>query len=320
MSRNRNRNRNRNQNDNNGLKWPTDQYWGSADYNERLFRMFRDQITSLAITRFKWVNLPDHCDERYLEYTLLTQGQATIAFPRRRKGRFFSTQAVYSVGPNLYDNPVKWQSYGNNGFKFNVTKANGVWIWENRLRIPITDNINIWARELVDIMRTKQINRLHQKLPYFLTGPATKEFDMQQLIKQIAGGEPYILGTQGLSEIQAQVLKTDVPYIGSDLHAEYLNIWNEIYKMLGINNLPFKVERQIEDEVESQNEPADLMALNPLECRREACKKLNDRFSNYLEKPINVVWRQDNMSDNYNIINNMKKRIELDNGTDDTGI
>ena len=90
--------------------------------------------------------------------------------------------------------------------------------------------------------------------------------------------------------------------------------------MLGINNLPFKAERQIEDEVESQNEPADLMALNPLECRREACKKLNYRFSDYLEKPINVVWRQDNMSDNYNIMNNMKKRIELDNGTDDTGI
>ena len=49
--------------------------WRSAQRNKRFATMLRNEIIAMALSRYKWVNLPDTCDERYLEtvsYTHLT--------------------------------------------------------------------------------------------------------------------------------------------------------------------------------------------------------------------------------------------------------
>lgn len=301
----------------NGLMWGQDTYWATGAYNTRLFQMYRQQIMELALVRFQWLNLPATCDERYLEWTLLTQGVATIAYPRKQPGVFYSTQVAYASPLNVYDNPTKWQSIGNNGWRFAASNRTGVLVWDNRYRVPIIDWVDIWARELVDIMRTMQMNRMHQKIPYILKGPQEKKLDMINLYKQVAGGEPAVIGTNGLDVIDMTVLQTNVPYIGADLYSAWQNQWNAIYQGLGISNLPFKQERQIEDEVKSQNMPTQLMALDPLEARREACDKLNERFPDLFgDAPLSVVWRQDNESDNYNYLNNIQEMEEQDDSSE----
>lgn len=291
-------------------------YWQSADYNQRLFRSFQTQILNLALSRFRWINLPATCDERYLEWTLLTQGVATIAHPNKgkRKGNLFSTQAVIQNFPNVYENPTKWDSFGVNGWRFPVTPSNGVLVWENLPRMPLLDLLDIYARELTDVMRTKQLNRQHQKIPFLITGPQEKYLDMCNLYKQVDGGEPAILANDSIATIGFNALKTDVPYLGNELQEEMLNIWQNIYTLLGISSMPFKAERQVRDEITTATEPSAMMALSPLTARRYACKKLNARFASYLEAPINVIWRKDNASDNYNLEHNMVEQAKGRNG------
>lgn len=67
--------------------------------------------------------------------------------------------------------------------------------------------------------------------------------------------------------------------------------------------------------MKSQTMPTQLMALNPLEARREACDRLNRRFPELFPEPIDVVWRQDNTSQNYNYLHNIQERME-DDSTD----
>lgn len=289
-------------------------YWESASYNSALFMMYRQQIIKLALSRFKWVNLPSTCDERYLENTLLFQGIATIAFPKRMRGSFFSTQVAQMSPPNVYDNPTKWLSIGNNGWRFKCSNKNGVIVWDNRARYPLMQMIDMWAKELVDIRRTKQINRLHVKTPYIIKCPPEQEQQAINIFKQISGGEPAIIATDGISNINVDVIKTDVPFLGEELTAEEINTWAQIYQTLGIQNLTYKAERMVQDEVNKRDEPSDLMALDGLNCRREACQKLNDRFGMFLDEPIDCVWAKDNRSDNYNFIDNLKEVIEVDNG------
>jgi hypothetical protein len=291
-------------------------YWQSADFNQRLYNGFRTQILNIAMARFKWINLPATCDERFLEWTLLTQGVATIAHPRRgsRRDCFYSTQAIVQDFPNVYDNPTKWDSFGNNGWRFGVDSSNGVLIWDNLNRLPVLDMLELYARELTDIMRTKQLNRQHQKIPFIITGSQDQKLDMLNLYKMVDGGEPAILATNAMSTIDFKALKTDVPFLGNELQEEILNVWNNIYTLLGIDNMPFKAERQIQDEVNSAMEPCELMALSPLTARREACRKLNERFEQFIKKPIDVVWRRDNASDNYNFANNSVERAKMCEG------
>lgn len=290
-----------------------DVYWSSAAYNQRMYQMFREQIINLALSRFKWVGLPKTCDARYLEYTLLFQGVATIAHTKKQPNTYYSTMVAYDSPLNVYDNPTHWLSIGNNGWRFNANTHSGALIWDSMLRIPITNWIDIYSRELVDVWRTKQINRLHQKVPFIIQGDQTKKLDMINIYKQIAGGEPAIIATNGLENMKIDVLKIDSPYLGDELQTEWQNIWNCIYTMLGIDNVPFKAERQVAEEIKSMTMPSSLMALNPLESRRQAIKKLK-HIDPITFADLQVVWNEDDDTANYRYDNNVMAQLEHEKG------
>lgn len=294
-----------------------DVYWQSERYNERVYTMFFNQTVELALSRFKWLNLPPTCDARFMEWTLLFQGVCTIATPARGRyhGSFFSTRAVFNGVPNVYDNPTRWRSFGANGWNFNVTSKNGTLVFDNMSRYPIISDLSILARELTDILRTKQVNRLHQKRPYVITGPQEKEFDMVNVAKQVAGNEGMVLGYDGLlKDIQFDTLDTRVPFIGKELQEDLMNTWNIIYMRLGIKNLPFKTERQIEDEVTSLTEPSDLARLSPLSCRRDALEKLKARFPEQFPQDAQVIWNTDAISENMNLLSSLTDQMKLMGG------
>ena len=292
-----------------------DNYWESAGYNASLFLMYRQQIMKLAMNRYKWINLPVTCDERYLEYTLLTQGCATISFPKKMQGIFFSTQVANMSPYNIYDNPTQWISIGNNGWRFKCNNRRGVIVWDNRPRYPTMQMIEIFARELVDIRRCKQLNRMHTKTPYIIKCAPEQIQQATNIYKQIAGGEPAIIQSTGMESVDIDVLKTDVPFLGDELTQEESQTWANIYQCLGIKNLTFKAERMVQDEVRQQDEPTTIIELDGINTRKEACDRLNKLFGAYLVKPIDCVKAQDNNSDNYNTLHDVKTMLDLQKGS-----
>ena len=293
-------------------------YWQQASYQQQLYSMFRDDILNLALSRFRWHGLPETCDARYLEWVLLTEGAAAIAFPKERPGTFLTLKAVQQDGPNMYDNPRSWRCMGASGkTNFIANWRTGVWIWENQTRYPLLSKINVWARELADIITTKQINRFHMRMPFVLTGPQDRALDVQNFFNQIMQGQPVILGYDGLlNDVQMQATMPDREreYIGDKLDVDWENTWNAIYKMLGIDALPYKEERMIEDEVSSVMEPTEISRLGPLESRRWAVRKLNERFGKYLDGPVSVTWNHDLQSDDFDLKHSYSKILGVMNG------
>lgn len=286
-------------------------YMQSIDLNERLFRYYRNVIVQMACSRFRWVNLPKTCDEWYLEMQLLLEGQATIAFPNKMRGTFMSLKVCGNGRPNMYGFPSSWAAMGDNGTKFNCNNMNGVIVYDNSTRYPIMDGIDLYARELAQLRMTKRTNRMHQMIPFILKGDQRHKQDMVNLFRNVADGEPAILATDGIEQIEYEALSTGVQYIGKELAEDESNVWNRIYSMLGISNTLFKSERQTDDEIHAQMSHTELVAASYIEERRKAAKKLNERFGEYLEAPIYVVMRRDNMSDNWNLAHNMQSTLEL---------
>lgn len=288
-------------------------YWQTEAYNQQLFYMFQNDLIELALSRFHWVGLPETCNERYLEWVLLTEGAATLAYPTLASETLLSLKCVQQGAPNMYDEPRSWRALGATGkTNFMCNWKNGVWIWENSTRYPLMVKINIWARELADIMRTKQINRYHMRMPLVITGPQDRAFDVQNFYKNIANGEPFVLAYDNFSDIQTSATMPERAreYIGDKLQAEWSNTWDAIYRELGIDSMPFKEERMIEDEVNSTMQPTELARLSPLTTRRAACDKLNARFGDRLKEPITVVWARDNITDNYDLRHRYDTLIE----------
>lgn len=284
-------------------------FWQSEQLNSRLFLYYRDVITKLAVSRFRWLNLPPTCNERFLEWTLLHEGCAGIAFPNSMKGTFYSLRAAQVGVYNKYGDPIGWKMLGEDGTQFYANWNSGAFVWENMNRFPLMLGINLYANELVHIRMTKRLNRLHQQVPFILTGPQQYKNVMVNLFKQVAGGEPAVIATDGLSSIEVNALQTGVSFLGEELAQDETNVWDRIYTMLGIENSPFKLERQTEDEIRAQKMPTDLISMNSLAERRKAADFLNEHFGEYLKAPIQVVWRQDNESENFNFMHNIQSEL-----------
>lgn len=283
--------------------------WQSSQLNNRLFMYYRNVIMQLAVSRFRWLNLPETCNERFLEWTLLHEGCASIAFPNNMKGTFYSLKAMQVGTYNKYGDPIGWKTLGLDGTTFYANWNSGAFIWENMNRFPLMMGINLYANELVHIRITKRVNRNHQKIPFILTGPQQYKNVMTNLYKQIDGGEPAVIATDGLNAVEVNALQTGVDFLGEELAQDETNVWDRIYTMLGIENSPFKLERQTEDEIRAQKMPTSLIAMNSLYERRKAADFLNEHFGEYLKAPIQVVWRQDNESENFNFEHNIQTQV-----------
>lgn len=303
-----NRNRNRRPNRNGCLP---KNYVQSIDLNERLYMYYRNLITQMAMSRYRWINLPKTCDERYLELQLLLNGMATIAFPKKMEGTFMSLQVCGNGRPNMYDIPSQWEALGQNGTRFTCDNTNGVIVYDNATRYPLMEGIDLYARELAQIRLVKRTNRFHQQMPFILKGDQTKRQDMVNLFRNVANGEPAILATSGIEQIEYEVLTTGVEYKEHEIAEDELFVWNQVFFMLGSPNLPFKAERQTEDEISAQERPATLVSLNSLNERRKAADKLTERFGDMLEAPIRVVWAQDNFSKNWNLLHDVQAMFEV---------
>lgn len=303
-----NRNKNRRPNRNGCL--PRN-YVQSIDLNERLYMYYRNLITQMAMSRYHWINLPKTCDERYLELQLLLNGMATIAFPKKMEGTFMSLQVCGNGRPNMYDIPSQWEALGQNGTRFTCDNTNGVIVYDNATRYPLMEGIDLYARELAQIRLVKRTNRFHQMMPFILKGEQTKRQDMVNLFRNVANGEPAILATSGIDQLEYEVLSTGVEYREHEIAEDELFVWNQVFFMLGSPNLPFKAERQTEDEISAQERPATLVSLNSLNERRKAADKLTERFGDMLEGPIRVVWAQDNLSKNWNLLHDVQAMFEV---------
>ena len=288
-------------------------YWGSEQYNRRLYDAYMTQVLNLAFTRYEWRGLPSTVDPLWLERCLLTRGVASIAHPTKdgRRGLWVATRAVTDGSLNIYDRPSAWYAEARDLVRFRCTARNGTLVYDNATRTCALDALDLNVRELVDIQKTKQINRFGQKVPYILVTPPDMELTAVNLLGEIMAGTPATVANKAIRDIDAYKLDLGVPYIGGELTAAEQNVWNRIYTLLGISNVTFKSERMIEDEVRSMSEPASMMALSGLITRRQAAAYLNDAFG----LDVHVIWRADNESDNTNKLENVESAARIMAGT-----
>lgn len=284
--------------------------WQVAQMESASYLFYRTWLHSLALNRFKWHNLPPTVDERYLEWLLFYQGQATIAHPVGAPSVVLGLTAVQDGIPNIYDTPSKWFTQGANGkARFHVTDRNGAMIFDNRLRLPIAPKLDLIANRLAAVDRTIDVNLANQRVPALFTAPKEKVQDLTNLYKQVNNGEPAVLGLETINMIGVSKIDPEIPFIGLELDELKQRYIRDAFMILGIPSMEKKAERLITTEAQAQTEPADLMALDGLTARMQACKKLNEIGVTH---DLYVTWNRDNASDAFDFTVNPLLKNGLD--------
>lgn len=286
-----------------------DNFWQSANFNQRAYAKNMSMLISLAINRFRWDGLPDTCDARFLEWQLHRCGMATMCHEKNLPDVWQTLIASPFGEFDVYGYPLRWRATGyGDATNYDVSRENGELCYYSFSRTNPWNALEIFARKLTHYERTEDINLFHQHKPFVFVAPQAQQQQLANLFKQVAGGEVAVLGDKGAYDIANSVTKidTEVPLITEDLARSKLNVFNDALLFLGIPHLAFeKGERMIEDEARANTAPTNVMLLDCLQARRDFCKKMK-RFG----LKINVYFNDDLESYNFNYLNNVEARAQ----------
>lgn len=296
-------------------------FWASESYNFRAFHKNLDMLLSLAINRFRWVGLPETCDARYLEKILHRTGIATLSYKRDEPTRIYTTlQAMPNGQYNMYGLPVKWRAVGYDGMTdYECDSENGELCYYTYSRTSPWNALEIFARKLAHYERVEDVNLSNQMCPRIYIAPQEKKLELTNLLKQVEGGEPAVLGDKNLLDLVNNVTTIDNsnPIMVEELARGYQNCLNNALLYLGIPHLAFeKGERMIEDEARANTAPTNMMLLDCLQARREFARKANEKFG----LDIQVYYNEDLESYNFNYLNNIEQMAQdkfIEDGSDE---
>ena len=266
-------------------------FWESARYNSVQFMQYFNRLTELAISMFKWENVPDTIDVRFLELALFGDGKAlffkddVIGYVALR----CTTGGMWSV----YNIPSERRAYAGNGYQNFLTEENSVIIYNNMLHTNSTLEIENFSRRLWDLDRTIDVNVKAQKTPVLIRCDETQRLTMKNLYMKFEGNEPFIFGDKNLDPNSIKVLTTEAPYISDKLQTLKMQIWNEALTYLGISNTNTqKKERMLADEVLRNLGGTIASRYSRLESRREACDQINKMFGLNIECDFREDFRE----------------------------
>ena len=294
MSRNRGRQRNNAYKRMMSNDWRNVQYnYGDATQSIRV-QMYQRLIEMLAISRFRWINLPKGIDERFVELTLFERGMV-LFFPDKHKNRWMTTQANYNGRINNYYNPTRFQPVAVNYNYHAMGSKECVPIWDNDLRSPMLDIMVMYAERLAMVDRALDVNLDNQSVPLIVQCDERQKLSIENMMEQRGQGYPviYVTGNNAIMDIFKQFPNTS-PYLVDKLLHDKATIWNECVKFLGIeNNNSEKKERVVVDEVKSGESATNVFRLSYLKARQQAVDQINDLWP-FLD--MGVSWGDDGSS------------------------
>lgn len=267
------------------------QFGESLRNNMQSYMEYVDMLTELSMAMFKWENLPDTVDERYLELTLFRNGNA-VFFKDEVIGYLALTCA--SNGPfDVYRIPINRRAYAVNGYQKNLTNKDSVIIYNNMIHTNAVRIVRVFAKKLYELDQIIMINAKAQKTPILLQGSENQRLTLKNLYMQYDGNEPFIFGDKNLDINGLKAIKTDAPYVADKLTELKTKIWNEALTYLGISNISVqKKERLITDEAIRSQGGTIASRYSRLESRRKACEQINNMFGLNLEVNFREDFRQ----------------------------
>lgn len=245
--------------------------------NIRTLNQYQSMLLELTLSSFKWINLPDTVDERFLELTLATDGQAL----------FFNDEIIgnlalqFSSGGklNIYNVPTVRYAYGCNGYFNECDETNSIVIYNNLMRSNSLNDIKMYSERLYELDRVIDVNCRAQKTPILIKCAENQRLTMLNLYKKYDGNEPIIFGDNQLNTSGISTINTGAPFVADKIFGIKEKLWNEALTKLGISNVGFqKRERLITSEIETSQGGTLAFRQSKLKMRKIACTQINKMF------------------------------------------
>ena len=232
----------------------------------------------LALNRYRWENLPNGIESRYIEEMLYDNGECAM-FDHPDLG-LCVLRSSSRENLNIYGEPTKLTLTGFNEHR-TVMMDDCVRIMNNDLALPTLPNIVYYARRMAEIDDIIMQNLRQQRVPYLFATDENNSFSMKALYDRIYQGEPAIFIDKEMLKGEPEnimVIPTVSPYLVDKLQIQKQEMERELLTFLGINNTLEKKERLIVDETNSNNQFIKMASDIGFKQRQLACQQMNEMF------------------------------------------
>lgn len=285
---------------------PKDAFRDAIIMNDQTYNDYLERMKKICLSIFEWKNLPPSMNARFLEMCLFYNGQASLLYTNEYG--YINTMCADGGYINIYGLPTELNCYS---YRFNERRSlytedigaekgeECILVMNNYERIPTTATISLFAYRLAEAQRTADVNIKAQRTPVLITTDEKQLYTLKRVYEQFDGNTPAIFADKNLISADAlKAVKTEAPFLCTDIMEYKREIWNEFLTFMGIQNLSEKRERLITGEVDSNNELLNLNLQALLIPRKEACRQFNEKYGLMGKKAIDVKVR----SDLYNIV------------------
>lgn len=251
-------------------------------YNE-----YVDVLVELCISTFQWDNVPDTVDPRFIELALYNKGMAVYF-----NDEVIGNLCLYSIQNgmrNVYGVPKRRRAYSPyNHYQVELDDTNSVIIYNNMLRKPSFELVQMYAERLWSLDRAIDVNVNACKTPILITCNEKEKLSLLNMYKEYEGNAPVIFGDSSLNSDSIKAIRTDAPYLSDKIFQLKTQIWNEALTRLGIANVNTqKKERLVQDEVGVTTSSAVASRLSRLKAREQAVEQINKMFGTDISVKFN---------------------------------
>lgn len=258
-----------------GQKETNSQWIAGTKAQGAIFDTYISRLKILALSVYKWENLPPTCNERFLEKTLNEDGRAVIT---DTDFGILNLRAAPSGELNFYENPIEYNCWSI-GINVRRKENECVYIrnnWLSRSTYPI---LTYFAKKLTEIERTILMNIHAQRTPIIIKTDENHLLSMKNMYMQYDGFMPVMYVSDDFDLDSIEVLHSEAPYLADKLDAEKKNTWHEALTYIGIsNNYDFKRAQVQTEEIKMSSEHYGYMSESGLIARREAAEKIKDMY------------------------------------------
>lgn len=258
------------------------------------------RLLNMSLNVFKWENLPETCNERFLELSLMTNGMAILA---NEKGNYLNLAFNGGSGVNVYGEFLNGFGYGLNGFnkeyalyidgaetckdvlrgsdKPHTASYNAVMCRDNITGYPYIDYIYMCALRLTRNQRAIDVVTQNLKQPMIITCEESMVKSVKETLNQRTDNVSAIISSGKLPIDSFKVWQTGAdPTTLTTLQSNFEWIQNQFYDTMGVENNPEsdKKERLLVDEINANNESTQMNVAHRLEQRKLFCERVNKAF------------------------------------------
>lgn len=255
-------------------------------------------LLNIALHTFKWENLPETCNERYLELNLILNGMACIVDDPEYG--FLSLKASpVSNKLNMYGEPNRIYGYGWNGFMREYScymygsgdyDVDSILCRDNKLCYPYIQYIIQASNRLMQTMRSIDVASKRLKLPYFIVCDESQKNSVKKILEDVDSNYDNIISSKSITPDMFKLFPTQVSGEAlTTLWNNYNNLDSQIKTILGVDSIvnQDKKERLITDEANAMKSISNINVEMRLAERQKFCDTVNMIFGTDIKVSVN---------------------------------